>query len=97
MNAPLPTGPLSPLQKQLFFQSARRSMAEVERVLARFMASELEKLDDTACEKVLTFLNHPDPDILDWLTGVTQPPATVDMEVISMLIVFRSEVSPGES
>ncbi|MBF0195804.1 MAG: succinate dehydrogenase assembly factor 2 [Magnetococcales bacterium] len=92
MNAPLPTGPITPLQKQLFFQASRRSMAEVERILARFMQSELQKLDDGACERLLTFLNNPDPDILDWLTGVSSPPETVDGEVFSWLMQFKSEV-----
>jgi antitoxin CptB len=94
MNASLPSGLLTPMQKQLFFQAARRSMAEVERILARFMESELQKLNDDECGKLLAFLNYPDPDILDWLTGVIPLPATVDGELVNMLTRFRSEVSP---
>ncbi|MBF0383544.1 MAG: succinate dehydrogenase assembly factor 2 [Magnetococcales bacterium] len=92
MNAPLPSGPVTSLQKQLFFQASRRSMAEVERILSRFMSSELQKLDDSACERLLAFLDNPDPDILDWLTGVSSPPKSVDDEVFSWLMKYKSEV-----
>ncbi len=91
MSATLPSGPITPLQKQLFFQASRRAMAEVERILERFIAAELQKLEDDLCTRILNFLNHPDPDIFDWLTGVATPPASVDAEVLSLLSRFRSE------
>jgi succinate dehydrogenase flavin-adding protein (antitoxin of CptAB toxin-antitoxin module) len=94
MSVTLPSSSVTALQKQLFFQASRRSMAEVERILARFIDSELQTLDDEACQRVLAFLDQPDPDILDWITGLTIPPAVVDGEVLSWLIRFRSEVSP---
>ena len=92
MAATLPSGPITPLQKQLFFQASRRSMSEMERILERFIDSKLTTLDDDACRRLLDFLNHSDPDILDWIMGVISPPTAVDVEVISWLISFRSEV-----
>lgn len=91
MSAVLPSGPVSAMQKQLFFQAARRSMAEMERILARFIESDLLTLDDRSCGRVLAFLNHSDPDLLDWITGVTSPPASIDRDVLSWLTRFRAE------
>jgi succinate dehydrogenase flavin-adding protein (antitoxin of CptAB toxin-antitoxin module) len=93
MDARLPDGPITPLQKQLFFQASRRSMAEVERILARFLGAQLLTLDDESCRRVLNFLNQSDPDILDWITGVSEAGEDIDKEVIDWLIQFRSEVN----
>ncbi|MBF0455711.1 MAG: succinate dehydrogenase assembly factor 2 [Magnetococcales bacterium] len=91
MGATYPAGPMTPLQKQLFFQAARRSMAEIERILSRFIEAELADLNDEQCQRFLCFLDHADPDILDWVTGVSSPPTTVDAEVLSWMVRFRSE------
>ncbi|MBF0449111.1 MAG: succinate dehydrogenase assembly factor 2 [Magnetococcales bacterium] len=93
MTSSLPEGSISPLQKQLFFQASRRSMSEMERILERFIASQLQKLDDNACTRLLALLQQSDPDLLDWITGVVTPPATLDREALGWITCFRSEVS----
>ncbi|MBF0446641.1 MAG: succinate dehydrogenase assembly factor 2 [Magnetococcales bacterium] len=93
MTVNLPGGSISPLQKQLFFYASRRSMSEMERILERFIVSQLQKLDDDACTRLLALLQQPDPDLLDWITGVVPPPATLDREALGWITRFRSEVS----
>jgi succinate dehydrogenase flavin-adding protein (antitoxin of CptAB toxin-antitoxin module) len=94
MSVALPSGSVTAMQKKLFFQASRRSMAEVERILSRFIESELQSLDDQTCHRVLDFLDQPDPDILDWITGVISPPESIDRDVLSRLTRFRIETFP---
>lgn len=74
-----------PKQKVLLFRALRRSMAEVERIMQRFIARELVHLDDHACDRFLAILDHPDADLLDWITGIKPPPVSVDLEDIKSL------------
>ncbi|MBF0141049.1 MAG: succinate dehydrogenase assembly factor 2 [Magnetococcales bacterium] len=88
----MPDGPLSPKQKAFMFRALRRSMAEVERIMQRFVSSELASLDDDTCDRLLVLLDHSDADLLDWLTGVKPPPASVNREDLERLRCFKREV-----
>ncbi|MBF0308141.1 MAG: succinate dehydrogenase assembly factor 2 [Magnetococcales bacterium] len=79
------------LRRRLAFQASRRSMAEMEQVLSRFMAVEREKLDAKQCSRLLRVLEHPDADLLDWLTGIRQVPGDLDVEALFWLEGYREE------
>lgn len=64
----------TPLQKQLAFVASRRSMAEMEQILDRFLKAEWQHLDDDQCRRLLQLLACPDADLLEWLSGITPPP-----------------------
>lgn len=88
----MPDVPLRAKQKVFMFRALRRSMAEVERIMQRFVASELANLDDATCDRLLLLLEHSDADLLDWLTGVQLPPESVDRGDLERLRSFRREV-----
>jgi adenylate kinase len=67
------------------FTASRRSMREVEEVLAPFVAHHLAAWDDPACQRVLAVLANPDADLYDWLRGVVSPPSHVDQQALRWL------------
>jgi len=87
----MPDIPLRPKQKVLLFRALRRSMAEVERIMQRFIAQELAQMEDDACDRFMELLNHSDADLLDWLTGVKPPPVFVNRTDLEHLARFKRE------
>lgn len=85
----IPDVGLSPRQKILLFRALRRSMSEVERIMQRFMAQELARMDDAACDRFMALLAFPDADLLDWLGGIKTPPAVVDRAILERLQHFK--------
>lgn len=84
---------LSPLQRRLAYTALRRSMLEMDRILERFLHTELSRLDDSQCERLLTLLQQPDADLLEWLAG--EPPPGVDGEMVDRLRPYRGETPSG--
>ncbi|MEO5331811.1 MAG: succinate dehydrogenase assembly factor 2 [Magnetococcus sp. YQC-5] len=78
-------------QRRLSFLASRRSMAEMERLLHRFLVAELTRLDDAECQRMEGLLVHPDADLLDWLVGIKPCPSEVDAEALLMLARHASE------
>lgn len=74
-----------PLRKQLIFQAEIRSIAEMERILSRFLAEQFSLLTDEACQRLLLLLQHSDLDLLEWLSGLQEPPVGVDREALSWI------------
>ncbi|MBF0162223.1 MAG: succinate dehydrogenase assembly factor 2 [Magnetococcales bacterium] len=79
------------LRKRLILLAERRSMAEMERILGRLLASRLSGWDDEVCQRVIALLHHSDLDLLDWLAGLKKPEEGVDREVLGWL----AEASTG--
>ena len=79
----------SPLRRKLVYVASRRSMAEMEVVLGRFLKAKRADLDDVACERLLTLLQFPDAELYDWLSGILTIPPEVDQEVLFWLSDYR--------
>lgn len=80
------------LRKRLVFLADRRSMAEMERILLRFLADCLPDLADDACHRVMDLLQQQsDPDLLDWLGGLKEPPENVDREVLAWIAPYCAQ------
>ncbi|MEO5364435.1 MAG: succinate dehydrogenase assembly factor 2 [Magnetococcus sp. DMHC-8] len=77
------------LRKQLVFLAERRSMAEVEQILSRFVAQRLAGLADDACRRVILLLQQTDLDLLEWLSGQREPPEGIDREVLDWIAPYR--------
>lgn len=73
------------LRKQLIFQAEIRSMAEMERILSRFLREHLPLLSDEACQRLLRLLQCSDLDLLAWLSGLQEPPTEVDREALGWI------------
>ncbi len=76
------------LHKRLAFLADRRSMAEMEQILARFLADRLHGLEGDACQRVIDLLQQSDADLLDWLSGLKEPPVAVDREVLGWISCY---------
>ena len=79
------------LRRRLAFLADHRSMAEMERILGRFLANSLSHMDDGACHRVIDLLQQSDADLLDWMSALKEPPEGVDREVLSWLSSYSTE------
>ncbi|MBF0628226.1 MAG: succinate dehydrogenase assembly factor 2 [Magnetococcales bacterium] len=93
MNGPLPEIPVprTALQRRLVHLASRRSMAEMERILHRFLVNELTILDEVQCQVWIGLLDHADADLLDWMAGIKPLPDGVDPTILSQLSVHARE------
>ncbi|MBF0095999.1 MAG: succinate dehydrogenase assembly factor 2 [Magnetococcales bacterium] len=73
------------LHKQLRWVASRRATAEMEQMLSRFLEQNLAGLTDEQCQRMVSFLDHSDWDILDWLAGKPSPEG-VDREPLSWIL-----------
>lgn len=87
----IPHGELTAKQKRLYFVASRRSMAEMERILARFLKQELANLDDAACDRLLQLLDQWDSDLLEWMAGILPVPSSVCGETLGLVAKYRKE------
>ena len=78
------------IRKRLVFIAERRSMSEMEQLLSRFLAGQLDQLTDEACERMILLLQQSDLDLLDWLSGFREPPVGVDREVLGWMAGYRT-------
>ncbi len=60
-------------------------MAEMERILGRFLAEQRPHLTAEICQRLLLLLQHSDLDLLDWLSGLAEPPEGVDRALLSWI------------
>ncbi len=77
--------PLTPLQKKLQFMADRRSMLEMEQILARYLEGRLAHMEDDACQSLLSLLDNSDADLLDWMAGVSPVPKNIDKNLVKKL------------
>ncbi len=63
----------------------RRSMLEMETLLARHLTSALDSLDAAGCRALEILLQQTDNDLLDWIAGVAPIPPEVDAGLIQRL------------
>nr|CRH05820.1 conserved protein of unknown function [Candidatus Magnetococcus massalia] len=87
------THDLDALKKRLRQSESRRPMLELELLLEKFLAAELDGFDQSKCESLSNLLVYPDADILDWLGGLKKPPAEVDEQMLKLMAEYwpRSE------
>ena len=74
----------------MIFLAERRSMAEMEQLLTRFLAERLHLLEDEECRRIIVLLQYADADLLDWLSGVKEPQEGVDREVLGWVSCYCS-------
>jgi antitoxin CptB len=82
------------LRKRLIFLAQRRSTAEMEGILGGVLAERLSQWGDGECQRLIALLQYPDLDLLDWLSGLQEPPLEVDREVLGWLTPLGGFESP---
>jgi antitoxin CptB len=76
--------------RRLLFRSWNRGTQESDLILGSFAETSLPKFDDNQLDLLEALLDCSDPDLFDWIFGVTPPPAQHDNDVMQLLRDFCS-------
>jgi antitoxin CptB len=63
----------------------RRGLLELDLILQAFLEREFERLDDGQMDLLIELLDFPDPDLLDWALGRSEPADPRLREVVRLL------------
>jgi antitoxin CptB len=74
--------------RRLLFRSWNRGTQESDLILGSFAETSLPKFDGIQLDRLEALLDCSDPDLFDWIFGVTPPPAQHDHDVMRLLRDF---------
>jgi antitoxin CptB len=77
--------------KKFLFQSRHRGMREADYLIGGFAALHLDELSDAELDDFERLLDVPDPDVVDWLLGRSEPPEAYKTRVLDLIIKFKNE------
>lgn len=77
--------------KKLLFQSRHRGMREADYLIGGFAERHLAGLSDAEIDAFERLLDEPDPDVVDWILGRSEPPAVHRGRVLDLIIQFKNE------
>ena len=86
------TDDLDKQRKRLHFRSFRRGTKESDLVIGGFAVANLARMDAAALDQFESLLNRNDPEVLAWITGLADPPAEFDNEVMDELRSFKNAI-----
>jgi antitoxin CptB len=73
---------------RLLYRSWRRGTQEGDLILGQFAEDSLKTLDNGQLGRFEALLDCTDPDLFDWMFGVSEPPAEHDHDVMQLLRGF---------
>ena len=62
-------------RRRLLFRSWHRGIREMDLILGRFADAHIGTLSDAELDEYERLIEHPDPDLLNWVTGTSAIPA----------------------
>jgi antitoxin CptB len=74
--------------RRLLFRSWNRGTQESDLILGSFAETSLTSFDSIQFDRLEALLDCSDPDLFDWIFGVTAPPAQHDHDVMRLLRDF---------
>jgi antitoxin CptB len=74
--------------RRLLFRSWNRGTQESDLILGSFAETSLLTFDSAQLDRLESLLDCSDPDLFDWIFGVTPPPAQHDHDVMRHLRDF---------
>jgi antitoxin CptB len=77
--------------RRLLFRCWRRGTQESDLVLGSFAEHSLKALDNDQLGRFEALLDCTDPDLFDWIFGVSDPPPEHDHDVMRLLRGFCTE------
>jgi antitoxin CptB len=77
-------------RRKLLFRAWHRGLREVDLILGRFADSHIEALTDTELSEFEGLMDIPDGELLVWLTGEAEVPASHDGTLFKRLRAFRT-------
>jgi antitoxin CptB len=78
-------------RKRLLFRCWHRGTQESDLILGPFAEDSLTTLDNDQLGRFEALLDCTDPDLFDWIFGVSDPPPEHDHDVTEMLRSFCNE------
>jgi antitoxin CptB len=78
-------------RRRLLFRCWHRGTQESDLILGSFAEDSLKTLDSDQLERFEALLDCTDPDLFDWIFGVSDPPPEHDHDVMELLRSFRAE------
>lgn len=75
----------------------RRGMREMDLLLQRFVEGNYDTLTEAEKAAFEQLLDHPDPDIMNWITGRTDPPDGPVKQVIEIMRRINNTSSSGNN
>jgi len=85
-----PPDDLDLLRRKLMFRSWRRGTQESDLLLGSFAEESLGSLGEAQLERFQALLDCSDPDLFDWIFGVSPSPPGHDNDVMGLLRAFCS-------
>lgn len=76
-------------RKRLIYRSWHRGTREMDLILGTFADKYVPGFSDAALTEFDEILNHSDPDLYNWITGVEQIPANYLGDVMGVLLKHR--------
>jgi len=77
--------------RRLLFRSWNRGTQESDLILGSFTETSLPKFDGIQLDRLEALLDCSDPDLFDWIFGVSDPPPERDHDVMQLLSSFCIE------
>jgi antitoxin CptB len=78
-------------RRRLLFRCSHRGTQESDLILGSFAEDSLESLDSDQLGRFEALLNCTDPDLFEWIFGVSDPPPEHDHDVMRLLRSFLIE------
>jgi antitoxin CptB len=78
-------------RRRLLFRCWHRGTQESDLILGSFAEGSLETLDSDQIGRFDALLDCTDPDLFDWIFGVSDPPPEHDHDVMELLRSFCNE------
>ena len=77
-------------RRKLLFRAWHRGLREVDLILGRFADSNIDQLTEAELSEFEGLMDIPDGELLVWLTGEVDVPATHDGPLFQRLRAFRT-------
>ncbi len=84
------TDDLEAMRKRLFYRAHHRGTKEMDLVLGTFAETHLPAYDAEMLKRFEAVLEVSDADFLNWVTGQTPVPDTVDTNLIGAIVAFAN-------
>ena len=77
------------MRKRLIYRSWHRGTREMDLIMGTFADENVPGFDGDALAQYDEILNHSDPDLYNWITGVETPPANYVCPVLEKLLLHK--------
>lgn len=84
-----PEDPLTNRRKRLLYQSRYRGTQEADLLIGGFADRHLSSLTAAQLDTYERLLDESDVDLVNWLTGRSEPPSDVHSDVLTLLLNFK--------